>query len=148
MEPGAVLVFFVLSCSRWRLPSQYRRVGPITTRGACRDFTSGAGALVLAVTLAALVPRVVAGDQSWWINAHAANMTLGMVARDAALLFNASLLDSPLWSLRWEVTFSLLVPLYVWIAVGWRGGTWLKIVAALLLVGIGSKTGHAALPQA
>jgi peptidoglycan/LPS O-acetylase OafA/YrhL len=92
-----------------------------------------------------LVPRVVAGDQSWWINAHAANTTLGMVGRDAALLFNSSLLDSPLWSLRWEVTFSLLLPLYVWIAVTWRGGSWLKILAALLLVGIGSKTGHASL---
>jgi peptidoglycan/LPS O-acetylase OafA/YrhL len=145
---GAVLVFFVLS--GFVLTLAFTQ--PVTPRWANyyarrlpRLYLPVWAALVLAVALAALVPRLVAGDQSWWINAHAANTTLSMVARDAALLFDPSLLDSPLWSLRWELTFSLLLPLYIWIAVTLRGGAWLKIVAALLLVGIGSKTGHASL---
>ena len=68
-----------------------------------------------------------------------------MVARDATLVWTPSLLNSPLWSLQWEVAFSLLLPVYVFIAVRWRGLALLKVCRALVLVGIGSKTGHASL---
>jgi peptidoglycan/LPS O-acetylase OafA/YrhL len=145
---GAVLVFFVLSgfvltlaftkpaAPRWA--NYYARRFP-------RLYLPVWAALALAVALAALVPRVVTTGQSWWINAHAANTTISMVAKDSSLLFNPSLLDSPLWSLRWEVAFSALLPLYIWVAVKWRRFAWLKVFATLVLIGIGSKTGHASL---
>ncbi len=103
------------------------------------------GSLAFAALLALLVPRLVSGGQSWWINAHAAPTTVTMVARDSTLVWTPSLLNSPLWSLQWEVAFSLLLPVYVFIAVRWRGMALLKVCGALVLVGIGSKTGHASL---
>lgn len=145
---GSVLVFFVLSGFVLALAfteSGGPRWANYYARRLPRLYLPVWAALVLAVGLAALVPRLVSSGQSWWINAHAAHTTIKMVAGDAALISNPSLLDSPLWSLRWEVAFSALLPVYVWAAIRWRGLPVLKFIAALLLVGLGSKTGHASL---
>jgi peptidoglycan/LPS O-acetylase OafA/YrhL len=145
---GAVLVFFVLS--GFVLTLGFTKPGPprwanYYARRFPRLYLPVWAALVLAVALALLVPRVATAGQSWWINAHAAHPTVSMVAKDASLVSNPSLLDSPLWSLRWEIAFSALLPLYIWVAVKWRGFGWLKIVGVLALIGLGSKTGHASL---
>ncbi len=148
---GAVLVFFVLSGfvltlaftdparqSEPRWANYYAKRLP-------RLYVPVWAALGLAVAIVAMVPRVSGVDQSWWINAHASSVTAGAVAKDGSLLWNASLLDSPLWSLRWEVVFSLLLPLYVFAAVRWRRLAAVKVLAALGLIGLGSWTGHASL---
>jgi peptidoglycan/LPS O-acetylase OafA/YrhL len=145
---GAVLVFFVLS--GFVLTLAFIQPAPprwanYYARRLPRLYLPVWAALALAVALAALAPRLVTNGQSWWINAHASPATVSMVAKDATLLTDPSLLDSALWSLRWEVMFSLLLPLYIWFAVKWRGLAWLKFAAALALIGLGSKTGHASL---
>jgi peptidoglycan/LPS O-acetylase OafA/YrhL len=145
---GAVLVFFVLS--GFVLTLAFTKPAPprwanYYARRFPRLYLPVWAALAVAVGLALLVPRLVATDQSWWINAHAAHPTLSMAAKDATLVTNPSLLDSPLWSLRWEVAFSALLPLYIWFAVKWRGFATVKIVAALVIIGVGSETGHASL---
>ncbi|HEX4019252.1 MAG TPA: acyltransferase [Frankiaceae bacterium] len=148
---GAVLVFFVLSgfvltlaftrpvkAGEPRWANYYARRIP-------RLYVPVWAALALALAIVAIVPRTAAADQSWWINAHASTNTVSSVARDGSLLWNASLLDSPLWSLRWEIVFSLLLPCFVFAAVGWRRLAALKVLAALVLIGVGSWSGHASL---
>ena len=153
---GVVLIFFVLSGFVLTLAFTRKAApggsGPGWSNYYAKRFPRLYlpvwGSLVLAVAIAELVPRLATDSQSWWINAHAAAPTAAMVARDASLLWNPSLLNSPLWSLQWEAAFSLLLPVYVWIAVRRRGQPWLswvKVAIALVLVGIGSKSGHASL---
>ncbi len=145
---GMVLVFFVLSGFVLTLAF----TEPPTPRWASfyvkrfpRLYLPVWGSLGFAALLAVLVPRLVSGGQSWWVNAHAAPTTVTMVARDSTLIWPPSLLNSPLWSLQWEAAFSLLLPVYVFVAVRWRGMALLKVCGALVVVGIGSKTGHASL---
>ena len=155
---GVVLIFFVLS--GFVLTLAFTKVTSSGRSDTSRPNTGWSnyyakrfprlylpvwGSLGLAVGIAELVPRVSSDTQSWWINAHASAPTAGMVARDASLLWTPSLLNSPLWSLQWEAAFSLLLPVYIWVAVRWRGLPWLKVALALVLVGIGSKSGHASL---
>lgn len=148
---GMVLVFFVLSGFVLTLAfTEPARIKPprwasFYVKRFPRLYLPVWGSLAFAVVLAALVPRLVSSSQSWWINAHAAPTTVTMVARDATLVYTPSLLNSPLWSLQWEMLFSLLLPVYVFIAVRWRGMALLKVCLALVLVGIGSKSGHASL---
>jgi peptidoglycan/LPS O-acetylase OafA/YrhL len=148
---GAVLVFFVLSGFVLTLaftgsakPGE-RRWANYYARRIPRLYVPVWAALALAIGVVAIVPRVASADQSWWVNAHASSVTAGSVAKDGSLLWNASLLDSPLWSLRWEVAFSLLLPLYVFVAVRCRRMAVLKVAAALVLIGVGSWSGHASL---
>ncbi len=145
---GAVLVFFVLS-------------GYVLTLAATRSGRDGWSAyyvkrlprlylpvwagLAFAVVLAELVPRVIADGQSWWLNAHAQTVTPSLVAGDASLLKNASLIDSPLWSLRWELWFSLLLPGYIWLAVHAHRLVCVQAAGLLGLIGLGSWSGHASL---
>lgn len=145
---GMVLVFFVLSgfvLTLAFLKPPNPSWASFYVKRLPRLYLPVWGSLAFAAVLAVLVPRLVANDQSWWINAHAAPTTVTMVARDSTLAWTPSLLNSPLWSLQWEVAFSLLLPVYVFIAVRWKGLALLKICGALVLVGIGSKTGHASL---
>jgi peptidoglycan/LPS O-acetylase OafA/YrhL len=148
---GAVLVFFVLSGFVLTLaftgsakPGE-RRWANYYARRIPRLYVPVWAALALAIGIVAIVPRVATANQSWWVNAHASSVTASSVAKDGSLMWNASLLDSPLWSLRWELAFSLLLPLYVFAAVRWRRLSAPKVVAALVLIGVGSWSGHASL---
>ena len=64
--------------------------------------------------------------------------SVGQVLKDGLLLLNASTINTPLWSLKWEVAFSLLLPLYVLIALRWRRFWHVKIGLALLLAAVGA----------
>jgi peptidoglycan/LPS O-acetylase OafA/YrhL len=63
------------------------------------------------------------------------------VFKDLVLVFGASGVISPLWSLRWEIIFSLLLPIYVVLAKSVRALGWLKCLALLVMVAIGAMTG-------
>ncbi|MET3206655.1 UNVERIFIED_ORG: peptidoglycan/LPS O-acetylase OafA/YrhL [Arthrobacter sp. UYEF13] len=67
---------------------------------------------------------------SSWVNLHdeAPN-----VLEDAFLLRGSGSLNSPLWSLQWEMLFSLLLPLYVVAAVHIRRA-WIPGLAGLFLI--------------
>ena len=64
--------------------------------------------------------------------------SVGQVLKDGLLLLNASTINTPLWSLKWEVAFSLLLPAYVLIALRWRRFWHVKIGLALLLAAVGA----------
>ncbi len=121
---GAVYVFFVLSgfvlalpftrpaaaggAPRWRDPRLWRSYYP---KRLARLYLPVWGAVALAAAVWALVPRPKTG--SGWVDAMGAPVTWEGIAGDVTLLFTDGLVVPPLWSLRWEMWFSLLLPLYL-----------------------------------
>jgi len=128
----AVLVFFVLSGLVLTLPvvrSARRGWVAYYVRRLPRLYLPVWGSLVLAAGLALAVPRVAVPGTS--ILDMATDPTPRGMLRDAFLLVDVTGLNGPLWSLRYEVFFSLLLPLYVWVAVRARRLSPLLAVLAL-----------------
>lgn len=73
-----------------------------------------------------------------WMNARPPGYTPSGLAQDITLVFGTSRVISPLWSLRWEVLFSLLLPIFVVLAVVATRLWWLKLSAVFLLIPLGS----------
>ncbi|WP_248759606.1 acyltransferase [Pseudarthrobacter sp. SSS035] len=91
--------------------------------------------LIFALLMAGAFPRVADPAFSSWVNLHdAAPNVLG----DAILLRGAGPLNSPLWSLQWEMLFSLLLPLYVVAALRFRRLWLLGVTGLLLLIAAGN----------
>ena len=109
----AVLVFFVLSGFVLTLPLRLTAERVWTwksyyARRLTRLYLPVWASLIFALMLAFAVARNVSAA-SPWIASHKPP-TVVAVARDFLLLIGTSNLNSPLWSLRWEIWFSLLLP--------------------------------------
>ena len=135
--PAAVFLFFVLSGFVLTLPflgSRAPRWRDYYPRRLARLYLPVWGAVAFAVILVLLVPRVSRPAQSWWVNLHAFHLGWSAIATDAALVFGNTALNTPLWSLQWEVIFSLLLPLYLLVAVWLRRWWWLLLGLIFLTV--------------
>lgn len=143
----AVLVFFVLSGFVLTLPATRRpiRWRDYYPRRLLRLYVPVWGSLVLAVALQVALAARADDAVSPWVHDRALTDP-GEVWHDAALLGGTGLLNSPLWSLRWEVFFSLALPLYLWV-LHRRGGrrAWVDVAGLVVLIGVGTVTGSAAL---
>jgi peptidoglycan/LPS O-acetylase OafA/YrhL len=129
----AVLVFFVLSGLVLALPAmRWDRQGWLGyfVRRIPRLYVPVWGSLVLATALAWAVPR--APLPGTFLPETATGPTLGRLLGDAVLLMGPSGLNGPLWSLRLEVIFSLLLPVYVVLALVLR--RWLLPITGAALV--------------
>ncbi|MDR7164866.1 peptidoglycan/LPS O-acetylase OafA/YrhL [Pseudarthrobacter oxydans] len=134
----AVYVFFVLSGFVLALP--FLKATPPTwvsyyPKRLVRLYVPVWGSLLFALLLAAMVPRVVEDGASWWINLHAEPTDL---LRDFLVVNGTGALNTPLWSLQWEVLFSLLLPVYMLVAIRLQKLWLLGIVGLLALTGAGS----------
>ncbi|MGU3411801.1 acyltransferase family protein [Microbacterium sp. M1A1_1b] len=135
----AVFVFFVLSGFVLTLPALRRTqdwVAYFPSRFV-RLYLPVVASVVLALALYLLIPRTPEAGQSAWVLRHAEPLTLHGLAGDLTLLAPTRL-NSPLWSLTWEVAFSLLLPLFVSIAAITRRHWWVTVIVAVLL----STAGH------
>jgi len=134
--PEAVLLFFVLSGFVLTLPlgaDRTRRGWSVYYRRRfLRLYLPVWGSLVLALALALLVPRDV-GAASWWLSIHRPPSPAAL-AHDSVLVFGTSNLNSPLWSLRWEIWFSLLLPAAWWVLRRTGGRRWPVTVLGLAVV--------------
>ena len=95
------------------------------------------GPVLVAVLLGLLTIIAVArfNDETLgaWVNARPNGYPGDALVRDITLVTGASGVISPLWSLRWEVLFSLALPLYV--AFGRAPvPAWLKLVTLVALM--------------
>jgi len=133
----AVMVFFVLSGFVLVLP--FDRPGPkrlarYYSQRLTRLYLPIWASVTFAVMLATIFP-LAATHTSWWVNAHAGTVTSDSVLHQMTVVRGVTFLDSPLWSMRWEVIFSLLLPLFLIGALWWRKAALLKIalLAAVLL---------------
>lgn len=136
MGAEAVMLFFVLSGFVLTLgfigrQTTGRFVGGYLARRVVRLYIPVWGSLLLAFLLATLVARDP-DAASPWLAAHR-DPALGSLARDAVLVLGTSNLNSPLWSLTWEVWFSLLLPV-LWIAMrAMRVERWWMLAVPLLI---------------
>ncbi|MGO4593558.1 acyltransferase family protein [Leifsonia sp. 2TAF2] len=132
----AVLVFFVLSGFVLTLPFLKRPPTGRSTlayygRRIVRLYVPVWASVALAFGLAVAVPR----DPSMggWMGTHHAP-TLSSTWHDLTLLFGTSNLNSPLWSLTWEVWFSLLMPVMFLLIRATRAARWWWAAIPLLMV--------------
>jgi peptidoglycan/LPS O-acetylase OafA/YrhL len=127
--PEAVVVFFVLSGFVLSLPvarGGRLRIGSYYPSRFLRLYLPVWGALALAAALHLAVSHQTVPEASWWLNGHSQPLQAHAGLLDASLLPGAGDwgFTTVLWSLRWEVLFSLLLPLlllaplrrYVWSA--------------------------------
>lgn len=135
----AVVVFFVLSGFVLTLPALRRTQDWIAyfPSRMVRLYIPVVASIVLALALFLLVPRTPEAGQSAWVLRHAEPLTVHGLVGDLTLL-SPTRLNSPLWSLTWEVAFSLLLPLFVSIAALTRRHWWITVIVAALL----STAGH------
>lgn len=141
----AVIVFFILSGFVLTMP--FVRSSPPSWRAyypkrMVRIYLPVWASLVFALLMAWIVPRVASADLSSWVNLHDEPPTMLV---DAFLLRGAGSLNSPLWSLQWEMLFSLLLPLYVVLAMRFRR-VWLPCLVGLLLLVAAGNLVYSALP--
>lgn len=132
----AVYVFFILSGFVLALP--FLREKQPTWRGyypkrLVRLYIPVWGSILLAVAAAWAVPRVSHANASEWTALHTEPFN---VLRDSVLLAGTDALNSPLWSLQWELLFSLLLPAYLFL--GRKLGKYWIVGAGGLLLGIGA----------
>jgi peptidoglycan/LPS O-acetylase OafA/YrhL len=113
----AVLVFFVLSGFVLALPAGRGRTESWPSyypRRIVRLYLPSIASLIFAFLTALMVSRSVVPGASEWLNQHAIDKHGAMqVLLGSTLMGGAGGLNTPLWSLRWEVIFSLLLPLYL-----------------------------------
>ncbi|NUU32689.1 acyltransferase [Arthrobacter sp. C9C5] len=138
----AVHVFFVLSGFVLILP--FTREGAATrwatyyAKRLLRLYLPAWAALAVAVALIVIIPRTLSPLQSSWADMYVVDPSLARVAKDSLLLLGASTINTPLWTLRWEVLFSLLLPVYVFLALRWRRFWHLKLGVVVALAAVGA----------
>lgn len=131
----AVIVFFVLSGFVLIIPfmpEKKRSWSGYYPKRIVRLYLPVIASVALAVLFALLVPRI-AGVGTWWVGAHVRPISGSMILGDASLLLGTGKYNSVLWSLQWEVFFSLLLPVYVLLA-RWGRRHW--ILGAVIMAGL------------
>ncbi|GAA4356991.1 acyltransferase family protein [Microbacterium rhizosphaerae] len=140
---GAVWVFFVLSgyvlVRQVREPASFDWVAYYPQRLA-RLYVPVFAAVALAAVLITIFGNADHGTMaSAWMQRRADDVTVKGVLYDGTLLDGAGFTVSPLWSLQWEVWFSLLLPLFVFAVhphQAARRPIWLALTAPLAAVAI------------
>lgn len=145
----AVMVFFVLSGMVVALPAlrpgfSWARYYPARL---IRLYVPVIAALGAASLLVQLIPRDASTmpENSWMQDAQATSVSAGDVLSQMTLLRSNYPIDNVLWSLRWELFFSLLLPLYLWAALRIRRFAVPAAVLAVILMFVGRATGESAL---
>ncbi|MCU1586504.1 MAG: hypothetical protein JWM49_3060 [Microbacteriaceae bacterium] len=102
-------------------------------------------AVVFTVLTIRLIPR--SGNGSERIQKSATSVTLKAFVKDVTLVFGNGGLESPLWSLRWEILFSLALPIFIWIAIKWRAANWIKLIACFAMVSVATNEWQLYMPM-
>ncbi|MDN7120319.1 acyltransferase [Nocardioides sp. ChNu-153] len=138
---AAVYVFFVLS--GYVLVWQVLRAGPDRYDWAAyypsrivRLYVPVWAALVLALAVTWALSPFDGNATSEWLQRRTHDPSLGVLVDDAVLLVDPGHFVTPLWSLQWEVWFSLLLPLFVLLARPARPPRWLWVGGAAALAGV------------
>ncbi|GAA4483105.1 acyltransferase [Microbacterium panaciterrae] len=145
----AVMVFFVLSGLVVALPA--RQAGFSWARyypaRVFRLYVPVIAALGAAALLVVAIPRdpSTMPEGSWMQDAQATSVSAGEVLTQMTLLRPAYPIDNVLWSLRWELFFSLLLPVFLWVALRVRRFAVPVAVLTVALIFLGRTTGDAAL---
>ncbi len=133
----AVLVFFVLSGFVLVLPVlRLRHYDWVSYyfRRSIRLYLPVVASIALAAVIILLTQRVAFGNGSAWVSAWSIPApTPGIFAQALDIFETGNLVNNPLWTLRWEIIFSLALPLFAYGAMMLRRW-WLLAIAGVLLV--------------
>ncbi|MBG6239562.1 peptidoglycan/LPS O-acetylase OafA/YrhL [Mycetocola sp. CAN_C7] len=145
----SVLVFFVLSGLVVALPALDGRLNWLAYYPSrmLRLYLPVAGSLALAALLLALVPHTAGQvtDGSWLAERNADSAPLPQILDEASLLPATYTLNNVLWSLRWEMIFSLLLPVFVVVARAVGRRVWLAVSLSVGSMVLGRVVGNDAL---
>ncbi|CAN5280164.1 acyltransferase [soil metagenome] len=137
----AVILFFVLSGIVLTLPVLARRDfdwWSYYPRRVIRLYLPAIASVLFAGALILLVPEKADQDYGYWVNVFSiTDPKILSYLGDMDLLFGTALVNSPLWSLRWEVAFSLALPIFVGLAVILRRRPLVWAALAFVIAGIG-----------
>ncbi|MET0933022.1 MAG: acyltransferase [Mycetocola sp.] len=137
----AVLVFFVLSGLVVALPALQGRLNWTSYYPSrlLRLYLPVAASLVLAAVFLTVVPDTdaQAAPGSWLLERNADSAPLSLLLNEATLLPASYTLNNVLWSLRWEVLFSLLLPVFVVAARAVAPRVWLAVIASTAVMVLG-----------
>jgi peptidoglycan/LPS O-acetylase OafA/YrhL len=138
----AVLIFFVLSGLVVALPAfkkGYRWLKYYPTR-IIRLYVPSVVALIFGAALILLVHRSGSAAVSgyWAYDTNARSVPPMTFLADLSLMKAGNGVDNVLWSLRWEIFFSLLLPLFVFLALKVRRFWLIAIVACLAVTATGT----------
>ncbi len=135
--PEMVIVFFVLSGYVLTLPAVARGAGWFSAgyypRRFVRLYLPAWGALLFALAMHYLPARTVMPGANAWLDTFAVPVTAGHLVETFSLLGSTTALNaftSVLWSMKWEVAFSLLLPLVVWVTLRTRGRAAIALAVA------------------
>ena len=141
----AVTVFFILSGIVLVLPYLGpKKVGTwpgYLVRRIMRLYPPVAAALVLSVVLVAAFPRNPVAGATTWYSRHDVDVTWAGFFHDLVLIDGTGMINSVLWSLRYEVAFSLLLPIVVLVVRRMPRRLWFTLPASLALVVLGQYSG-------
>jgi peptidoglycan/LPS O-acetylase OafA/YrhL len=141
----AVLVFFVLSGLVLALPVLRRTDfdwSAYYPRRMVRLYVPVIASVLLAVVLVLAVPQVDVPSGSKWLFLHSIPELSWPKVIHAMSLFDGDFqLNNPLWSLQWEIAFSVCLPVFVLGAFALRRLWLVGVLAALVASWIGLITG-------
>ncbi len=133
----AVTVFFVLSGFVLVLPLTRTRLDVVSyyPRRLLRLYGPVVPIALVGTLLAWLVPRGHGAEWGPWL-ASRGDPSPGGLLHDLSLVAGVSRVVSPLWSLQWEVWFSVLLPVFAVAALWVARSRVIGALAALALLGL------------
>lgn len=145
----SVIVFFVLSGLVVALPVVRRRGFDWVAyfpRRVVRLMVPVIASVLLAAAWVAAIPQVSTQASGTWLsNSSTPNFSWEYIVKAVDLLGGDGQINNPLWSLRWELAFSLLLPVFAIAAIAvrkwWIGG----LALACALTWLGARAGSAEL---
>lgn len=142
----AVLVFFILSGLVLTLPALRRNYDwrSYFPSRIIRLYVPVIASVTLALIVVTAIPRAKVDGRGEWMERHFLSPNLNDILLDLTLL-KPGWLNGPLWSLHWEVAFSILLPLYLLVATRLRKQVGLTIALSLLTSWFGVVYEHSAL---
>ncbi|KQV06049.1 acyltransferase family protein [Leifsonia sp. Root112D2] len=145
----AVIVFFVLSGLVVTLPVLKRRgfdwIAYFPRRVVRLGVPVVASVLVAAAFVFAIPQRGLAASGTWLGDSSTPTLTWKLVVEGMDLVGGDGQINNPLWSLRWEMLFSLALPVFVLLAMVLKRWWMAGIAAAVLLTWLGVQSGSGAL---
>lgn len=143
----AVLVFFVLSGFVLQVlvsRASFSWVSYYPSRMA-RLYLPAWAAVVLALLVGEFLVGALPAASSQWLRQHSGDPAASQLPGQLLLLVDLGGVNGPLWSIRWEVVYSLALPLTALGVVAARRRPLLAAVALLGVAMVGAVTGWSAL---
>ncbi|MGN6426479.1 MAG: acyltransferase family protein [Leifsonia sp.] len=143
----SVIVFFVLSGLVVTLPAVRKRGFDWVAyfpRRVVRLMVPVAASVLLAAVWVAAIPQISTQPKDTWLSSSSTpNFSWEYIVKAVDLLGGDGQINNPLWSLRWELVFSLLLPVFAIAAIAVRKWWIAGRLAACAITWLGARAGSA-----